>query len=143
MALQILGLARLGPPCVFPLYSNNVSAGFPSPAQDYIEQSLDLNELCIQHPTATFFVRVSGDSMKNAGIYAGDVLIVDRALQAQHGDIVVAALNHEFTVKELWTKPCLQLHPHNPAYPIITPCAADEFEIFGVVTNVIRKMKRR
>src|SRR5690554_7939530 len=72
-----------------PLFVEHVSAGFPSPAQDFIEQALDLNELCIKHPAATYFVRVEGDSMLEAGIYPDDVLVVDRSLNAEHGDIKI------------------------------------------------------
>ena len=77
-----------------------VSAGFPSPAQDYVEQTLDLNELCIKRPAATFFVRIEGDSIIEAGIMSNDILIVDRSVRPAHGDIVVAQVNSEFTVKE-------------------------------------------
>ena len=76
-------------------------AGFPSPADDYIETMLDLNEYLIKHPAATFFVKASGESMVNAGIHSGDILIVDRSLEAVHGKIVIAALNGELTVKRL------------------------------------------
>jgi len=82
-----------------------VSAGFPSPAEDYIEKTLDLNELCIQHPAATFFVRVDGESMIGAGIFPGDVLVVDRSLRAQHSDIIIASLESGMTVKELHLTP--------------------------------------
>nr|WP_245597850.1 translesion error-prone DNA polymerase V autoproteolytic subunit [Marinospirillum insulare] len=126
-----------------PLFSDAISAGFPSPAQDYIEQTLDLNELCIKHPAATFFVRVEGDSMINAGIFPNDILVVDRSIQAVQGDIVVASLYGEFTVKELvlGANPCLL--PHNPAYlPISIPEGSD-MEIFGVVTNVVRNLRNR
>lgn len=142
MSAHVLGQAVFKQGIVLPLFSHHVAAGFPSPAQDYIERTLDLNELCIRHPTATFFVKVSGESMKNAGIYHEDILVVDRALQAKHGDIIVASLNQEFTVKELQLKPQLQLLPHNPAFPVITIGAADEFEVFGVVTSVVRNLHR-
>ena len=72
-----------------PLFLERVSAGFPSPAEDYVEKTLDLNELCVQHPAATFFVRVQGESMIDAGIFPDDVLVVDRSLHAQHGDIII------------------------------------------------------
>ncbi|WP_423187682.1 translesion error-prone DNA polymerase V autoproteolytic subunit [Alishewanella sp. d11] len=142
MTTQILGQATLGKTLLLPLYSHPIAAGFPSPAQDYVERTLDLNQLCIRHPSATFFVKVSGESMKNAGIYHEDILVVDRALQAKHGDIVVAFLNQEFTVKELQLKPQLQLRPHNPAFPLITIRETDEFEVFGVVSSVIRNLQR-
>ena len=86
-------------------YTERVPAGFPSPAQDYIEQTLDLNELCISHPAATFFVRVEGESMTGAGIFPNDILVVDRSLTARHGDIVIASLEREMTVKQLHLKP--------------------------------------
>ena len=78
-----------------PFYINKVPAGFPSPAQDYIERTLDLNELCISHPAATFFVRAEGDSMIEGGIQSGDILIVDRSIDAKHHDIVIAAIDGE------------------------------------------------
>ncbi|MBR9883768.1 MAG: translesion error-prone DNA polymerase V autoproteolytic subunit [Oceanospirillales bacterium] len=126
-----------------PLFLERVSAGFPSPAQDYIEQSLDLNELCIRHPAATFFVRAEGQSMIEAGIHPNDILVVDRSLRAQHGDIIIASVDGELTVKELALHPCVQLLPHNPAYEPITLSAESELEVFGVVTNVIHNVRQR
>jgi len=120
-----------------PLFGSYVPAGFPSPATDYKEESMDLNELCVQHPTATYYVRASGDSMQGAGIYDNDILVVDRSLRAQAGQIVVAALNGDFTVKVLQTHPCLLLEPRNEAYSNIEISDIDDFEIFGVVTFVI------
>lgn len=126
-----------------PLFIERVAAGFPSPAQDYVERTLDLNELCIKRPAATFFVRVEGDSMTGAGIFADDILVVDRSIQAEHGDIVIASLNGEMTVKELELKPRIRLLPRNSAYlPIEIPEGA-ELSIFGVVTNVVRNMRRK
>ena len=98
MSAVFIGNADFWPKQQIPFYSDPVKAGFPSPAQDYVERTLDLNELCIRHPNATFFVRVEGDSMIEAGIYDGDVLVVDRSVDAEHGDIVVAAVGNEFTV---------------------------------------------
>ncbi len=83
----------------FPLFSDLVQCGFPSPAADYVEQRIDLNQLLIQHPSATYFVKASGDSMIDGGISDGDLLIVDSAITASHGDIVIAAVDGEFTVK--------------------------------------------
>lgn len=127
----------------FPLYSSSVAAGFPSPADDYLEQTLDLNDFCIKNPPATFFVRVEegGYSMRDAGILPGDILAVDRSILAQHGDIVVACLDGEFTVKEYVEKPVPALVPHNPEYPVIS-LANREAEIIGVVITVIRKIGR-
>ena len=126
-----------------PLFVNTVSAGFPSPAQDYVEQTLDLNELCIQHPAATYFVRVDGQSMIEAGIYPDDILVVDRSVTAEHGDIVIAGLFGELTVKELQLKPGVRLLPRNKHYAPIDIPEGCELDIFGVVTSVIRHLKRR
>jgi DNA polymerase V len=126
-----------------PLFLERVSAGFPSPAEDYVEKSLDLNELCIQHPAATFFVRVQGESMVEAGIFPDDVLVVDRSLRATHGDIVIASLESEMTVKQLHLKPIpVRLLPRNPAYQPIVIEGDMVMEVFGVVTNVVRSLKR-
>lgn len=123
-----------------PLYSNKVSAGFPSPADDYIECKLDLNEYVIQHPAATFFVRASGDSMKDAGIHSGDMLVVDRSLEATHGKIVIAAINGELTVKRLSQRAGkIQLLPANANYPPIDITEEQDFIIWGVVTHVIHE----
>jgi len=120
-----------------PLFGSYVPAGFPSPALDFKEETLDLNELCVQHPTATYYVRASGDSMKEAGIHNQDILVVDRSLRAIDGNIVVAALNGDFTVKVLKTSPELILEPRNQDYDNIEISDNDDFEIFGVVTFVI------
>lgn len=126
-----------------PLFLERVSAGFPSPAQDYVEQTLDLNELCIQHPAATFFVRVQGDSMIEAGIYPDDVLVVDRSIRARHGDIVIAGLHGELTVKELELEPRIRLVPRNKAYPPVDVPEGADLDVFGVVTNLIRNVHRK
>lgn len=126
-----------------PLFLERVSAGFPSPAQDFVEKALDLNELCIQHPAATFFVRVSGDSMTGAGIFPGDILVVDRSLTARHGDIVIAIVDGEFTVKELALKPKPRLIARNPAYQSIDIADDGSLETFGVVTRSIRDFRAR
>ncbi len=118
---------------VLPFFSEAVRAGFPSPAQGYMEDPVDLNRLCIRQEAATFLLRVEGDSMTDAGIYAGDILVVDRSLEAVHGDIVVAAVDGEFTVKELALKPTLRLLPRNPRYAPIVP-GEQGLELFGVVT---------
>lgn len=125
-----------------PLFSESVSAGFPSPAQDYIEQALDLNELMIARPAATYYVRVSGDSMIEAGILDQDLLVVDRSITPKHGDTVVAELEGAFTVKVLAMKPSLRLIARNPQYPSIPIQQGMEFTLFGVVTGVLRQLKR-
>lgn len=144
MHLTLLGrYLRPCAPIALPLFMNGVSAGFPSPAQDYIERTLDLNELCVQHPAATYFVRADGDSMEGTGIFSGDVLVVDRSLKAVHGDIVIACIDGEFTVKELNTSPILQLVAHNPAYAPIQLSAESILELFGVVTTVVHSVRQR
>lgn len=125
-----------------PLYSDRVSAGFPSPAQDYVENALDLNEYCIDHPAATFLVRVEGDSMVEAGIFDGDVLIVDRSLEWRHNDIVVASVDGELTVKQLLLKPEPALVPRNPRYRPIELSQESDLSIFGVVIRSIRTFRR-
>ncbi len=126
---------------LLPLFIDRVSCGFPSPAQDYVEERLDLNKMVIRHPSATYFLKVSGDSMIEAGIGEGDLLIVDRSLSADHGDIVVAAVAGEFTVKELRTRPSLQLVPRNVNYSPIVFHSEEELEIFGVVTFSLKATK--
>jgi DNA polymerase V len=125
-----------------PMFSDAVPAGFPSPATDYCERKLDLNELCIQSPAATYFVRAQGDSMIDAGIFSGDVLVIDRSIDASHGDIVIASVNGELTVKLLETKPQTRLVPMNSQYaPIVLP-EGTNLEIFGVATNVIHSLRK-
>lgn len=143
MHSSIIGQAGVFTRCYIPLFLERVSAGFPSPAQDFVEKTLDINELCIKHPAATFFVRVAGDCMVDAGIFPGDILVVDRSLRADHGDIVIAVLDGEFTVKELVLRPKPALIPRNPAYSPIALNDESELEIFGVVTNSIRDMRTR
>jgi DNA polymerase V len=124
-----------------PLFSGKVAAGFPSPADDYVEKSLDLNELLVQKPAATFFVRAQGESMLGAGIHPNDILVVDRSIDPVPGKIVICALNGELTVKRLerhneqW-----QLKAENPAYADIIIHEELELVIWGVVTNVIHPL---
>jgi len=123
-----------------PLYLSPVAAGFPSPAEDYIDKRLDLNEHLIRHPAATFFVRVAGDSMRDAGVADGDILIVDRALEPKNGSIVVAALDGELTVKRLRREGGrLFLVPENPDYAPIEVPAEASLMVWGVVTYIIHK----
>lgn len=118
-----------------------VSAGYPSPADDYLDGSLDLNQHLIKHPTATFFVRVAGESMREAGIHSGDVLIVDRALTPSDGSVIIAVVNGELTVKRLAKrKGTLMLMPENQHYPPLAITEATAFEVWGVVTYVIHRV---
>jgi DNA polymerase V len=121
-----------------PLFVGKVAAGFPSPADDYVDKNLDLNELLVQKPAATFFVKAQGESMLGAGIHNNDILVVDRSIDPIAGKIVVCALNGELTVKRLshensrW-----QLKAENPNYPDIEIYENLDMVIWGVVTNVI------
>lgn len=126
-----------------PLMSDAVAAGFPSPAEQYVEGPLDLNELLVHRPAATFFVRAIGDSMVGAGIRPGDVLVVDRSLEATDRAIVIAAVNGELTVKFLRRdQRGVRLEAANPAYrPIFLQDDMDT-RIFGVVTAVIHQFVR-
>ncbi len=125
-------------------FQSPVQAGFPSPADDFVEKVLDLNELLIEHETATFFVRVQGSSMKEAHILDGDVLIVDRAKEVVSGTIVVAVLNGEFTVKRIKKEgERVWLMPENKKFPPIEVMPEMEFQVWGVVTYVIHKILPR
>lgn len=124
-----------------PLFSGGVSAGFPSPAEDHIEGRLDLNELLVKHPAATFFVRVTGDSMTGAGIHHDDILVVDRSLEAVHGKVVIAIVDGELTVKRLYRrKGLVRLLAENPDYSAIELAEETSCEIWGVVTSVIHSL---
>jgi DNA polymerase V len=121
-----------------PLYQSAVAAGFPSPADSDMEGMLDLNELLVRHPAATFFVRVSGLSMINAGIHHNDILVVDRSLEPSAGKIVVASINGDLTVKRLIKEEeTIRLIAENDGYPPITVSEESDLRIWGVVTNVV------
>lgn len=122
-----------------PLYSSRVPAGFPSPADDYLEGTLDLNEYLVKHPSSTFFARASGLSMVNAGIMDEALLVVDRSLDPQHEDIVIAIVNGELTCKILDLKTSL-LRAANPSYPPIPLTEELDCIIQGVVTHVVNKL---
>ena len=123
-----------------PVMAFPVSAGFPSPADDYIESRIDLNQHLIRHPAATFFVRVSGDSMTGAGIQNGDLLIVDRAAECVSGCIVVARLENEFTLKRVRKESNrVFLVPENHLYPTIEITEGSDFEIWGRVVGSVRE----
>lgn len=127
---------------LLPYVEGGIAAGFPSPAADYMDLSIDLNRELVEHPDSTFYARVKGGSMQGAGIGHGDVLVIDRSLTAAHGDIVVAALNGEFTVKRLVFQGggCL-LAPANEDYPQIAVEEYDDFRVWGVVTYVIKNVR--
>ena len=121
-----------------PMYETKVQAGFPSPAEDHMPNNLDLNSYLIKHPAATFFVRVTGDSMKGANIQENDLLIVDRSIKASNNKVVIAVVNNEFTVKRLrYIDKQAYLVPENDDYQ---PIKIDEnCCIWGVVTSVIHQ----
>jgi len=124
-----------------PFFTARVQAGFPSPGDDYIEKNLDLNELLIKNPSATFFVKVEGDSMSDIRIQTGDTLIVDRALEAKDKNIVIATINGELTVKRVWiANNKVFLKPENDKFSPIEITEEMDFDIWGVVTYVIHKL---
>jgi DNA polymerase V len=132
---------RICRPVLLPLFTGKVAAGFPSPADDYIEKTLDLNELLVQKPAATFFARAQGESMLGAGIHHNDILVVDRSIEPVPGKIVICALNGELTVKRLerdggqW-----QLKAENKNYPDIAIHEELDMVVWGVVTSVIHPL---
>ena len=127
---------------LLPFYSSKISAGFPSPADDYVEDKLDLNQLLIHNKPATYLVRVSGQSMQGAMIADGDLLVVDASIKPTDGKIVVASVDGEFTVKRFMIqKGKAWLQPENPEFSPIPINTDDDFSIFGVVTGVVRQIK--
>jgi DNA polymerase V len=124
----------------FPLFSSRPQAGFPSPGDDQIEKVLDINDLVVKHPASTFFVRVEGDSMEGAGIFTGDVLVVDRSLTARDGSIVVAAVFGEMVVKRLVARGNTHiLASENEHYEPITLTGNDDCFLWGVVVGSVRQ----
>ncbi len=124
-----------------PLAEAPISCGFPSPAEEYMQAQLDLNEHLVHKPAATFFVYAKGDSMTGAGIYEGDLLIIDRSITARHNHVVVAVLNGEFTLKRLLQKNGkIILQPENPKYKPIEVTEAMSFEVWGVAIHNIHKL---
>ena len=125
-----------------PLFLSRISAGFPSPADDYVESRLSLDEHLVSRPEATFFLRVQGDSMVGAGIHDGDLLIVDKSLMPQHGSIVIAEIHGELTVKRLHRKNGeISLRAENPAYRAIPINEESQLVVWGVVTNVVHNLR--
>jgi DNA polymerase V len=125
---------------LIPFFTSLIQAGFPSPAENYVERVCDLNDLCITNAEATYFVRVTGDSMTGDRIEPGDVLIVDCSREAIDGKIVVVWVNGEHTVKRIhYAQEMIILMPSNPKYDPIYVHEGDDFRVFGVVTYVIQK----
>ncbi|MEQ6475066.1 translesion error-prone DNA polymerase V autoproteolytic subunit [Comamonas sp. wu1-DMT] len=130
-------------PVALPLADCSVRAGFPSPAEDFSGKRLDIAELLVEHPQATFLLRVAGPSMREYGIDDGDMILVDRALRPRHGSIVVAIIDSDFTVKVLHTASgSCKLRAGNPTYPDIVPKEGQTLEIWGVVTSCIKRFAR-
>lgn len=130
--------------CEIRLQGYRISAGFPSPAADFAEEGLDLNDYLVRNKTATYMFTVRGDSMTGAGIESGDKVVVDRSLRPAHDDIVVALVNGEFTIKRLRKlRGTVELHAANPAYPPITFTEGAELQVWGVVVGVVRRLKTR
>jgi DNA polymerase V len=138
----LLRPSRFAPRLSLPLFGVPIRAGFPSPADDYIEDALDLNDLMIEDQAATFFCRVVGDSMSGAGIFSGDVLVVNRGSQPKHDDIVVAVVDNELTIKKLYHRAGrLALIACNPSYPPIEIRDGRELFVWGVVTGSVRRFR--
>lgn len=143
MKAEILGIAALADDKRqgLPLYLVPVEAGFPSPAEDYLDQRLDLHKHLVTHETATFFLRAHGESMLNAGIHDGDLLVVDRAVEAEHNKVVIAALDGELMVKRLVRRNGrVLLVPENPDYPEFDITNREHVHIWGVVTYAVHKL---
>ena len=133
-------VAALARASAVPMFVSRVAAGFPSPATDYMQDGLDLNEYLVQHKAASFLFEVKGDSMKNAGIMDGDKVVVDRSIEPRHGKIVIAVVEGEFTIKRLYRRAGrIELRPDNPAYPVIAIPPDTQLEVWGVVVGVVRR----
>lgn len=138
-SIYVQDLTKKGP--LIPFLESLIPAGFPSSAENYVEKSLDLNELMIKHPSSTFFIRVIGNSMINAGIHTNDILIVDRSLTVSNNKIVVARLNDEFTVKRILMQSNKTfLLADNGKYSPIEIKEDMDFEVWGVVTYIIHQV---
>lgn len=132
-------------PLPLPYADMGIQAGFPSPAQDYIDKSLDFNRELIEHPSATFYAKVVGDSMIGAGISGGDIVVIDRAVDAEQDDIVVVFLDGEFTIKYIDFSELrhnrIWLRPANPDFQPIKVAASADFRVWGVVVKVIKNFR--
>lgn len=136
--------ANLNTNLELPYADLGIKAGFPSPAQDYIDSSIDLNKELIKHPASTFYARVVGDSMVNADIYDGDILVIDRSLKPQDSDVAVCFIDGEFTVKRIRIEDdVIWLIPANEAYQPIKVTAENELLIWGIVTYSIKVHRRK
>ena len=128
-----------------PYADEGIRAGFPSPAQDYLTESIDLNKELIHNKETTFYAKVEGNSMEGAGIYDGDFVIIDKSLEASDGDYIAAFVDGEFTLKQFKLDAkhhCAWLVPYNPEYKPIQITEENDFMVWGVVTNVIRRFRK-
>ncbi len=140
--LEIFG-ADLSSALSLPYADGGIHAGFPSPAQDYISEYIDLNREIVRHPASTFYGRVSGDSMIEEGIEPGDLLVIDRSLEPDDGDLTVCCLDGEFTLKRIHLAPgAVWLIPSNESFDPILVTPDHRFEIWGVVTHTIKNNRR-
>ena len=136
--IEFLAIAGIENPILVRYFNSNVAAGFPSPAADYMEDQIDLNKLLISHPSATFFIKVKGDSMKDAYIPDGATLIVDKSIKPQNNYIVLAVVNGEFTIKRfIKNSSGIRLMPANEKYKPIPINEGMEFSVWGTVTKII------
>lgn len=128
-----------------PYADGGIRAGFPSPAQDYLSESIDLNKDLIRHPASTFYARVIGDSMAGEGITEGDILVIDKSVDPEHGDLAVCCLDGEFTLKRLrfMSDNRLYLMPSNRKYRPIEITRETDFSVWGVVLYTIKANRRR
>lgn len=127
-----------------PYANEGIQAGFPSPAQNYINESIDLNVELIKHPASTFFGKVSGDSMIEEGIEEGDILIIDKSLEPINGDLAVCCIDGEFTLKRIEIEDnCIRLMPSNATFKPIVVTLDDQFTVWGIVTYTIKKNRRK
>jgi DNA polymerase V len=127
-----------------PYADQGIQAGFPSPAQDYISESLDLNREIVMHPAATFYGRVSGESMIGDGIDPGDIIVIDRSLEPEDGDLAVCCLDGDFTLKRIrLEKNRIWLVPSNEKFDPILVTPDSQFEVWGVVTHTIKRSRRK
>lgn len=125
-----------------PLADGGIKAGFPSPAQDFLDNAIDLNKELVRHPASTFYGRVKGDSMQDAGIYDGDILVIDKSLEPRDGDIAVCFVDGEFTIKYIRIEEnAVWLIPANEHYKSIKVTEENEFLIWGIVTYSIKKQR--
>ena len=132
-----------GSSLLLPFADEGIRAGFPSPAQDYMDIAIDLNLELITHPYSTFYGRVKGNSMEDAHVFDGDILVIDKSLEARDGDMAVCFLDGEFTLKTIRIKSEeILLEPANPDYPTIHVSADNDFVIWGIVTYCIHKIRR-